>query len=314
MGYGDEQIADLKRSYHFHQKKFFRLAAVALVGLTVILLLANLALSHLYVKALTQSGCPDSQRQPEHFGLPEVDDVSFTTSDGVALSGWYLPGSNGATIILLGGKGTRGWMLPEGEILARHGYGLLLFDWRGCGNSQKSIHTLGYREALDVAAAADFLSEQADTSQIGALGFSMGGAAAIRGAALHPGIGAVVAMGNYHDLEAEIFGAGDEHPLLTFILEHQIAWLFQRQTGVDFAQEPEPIDLIQDLSPRPVLLIYGEDEEALPPASGLFLYQAAGEPKELWILPHVGHGGYLQAEPKEFERRVVSFFDTALLH
>jgi predicted alpha/beta-fold hydrolase len=44
------------------------------------------------------------------------------------------------------------------------------------------------------------------------------------------------------------------------------------------------------------------------------LYQAAGEPKELWILPHGGHGGYLQAEPEEFERRVVSFFDTALLH
>jgi fermentation-respiration switch protein FrsA (DUF1100 family) len=146
------------------------------------------------------------------------------------------------------------------------------------------------------------------------LGFSLGGAAAIRAAALHQDIDAVVAMGNYHDLEAEIFGAGNEHPLLAAIFESQIAWLFQRRTGVDFEHDPEPVELIGQLSPRPILLIYGEQEEALPPASGRILYQAAGEPKELWILPNVGHGGYVNAEPEEFEQRIVRFFDSALLH
>jgi len=299
-----------RRRHQFHWGAFLRLAAVALAGVAAGLLLFTLGLSHHYVTALTRPGCPDLGWRPEETGYRGV---SFTTSDGVELGGWYVPGRNGAAIILLGGMGTRSGMLPEGEMLARHDYGLFLFDWRGCGASQESIHTLGYQETLDLLAAADFLIEQTGTTQIGALGFSLGGAVAIRGAAVHPGIRAVVAMGNYHDLEAEIYGSGDDHPIISAIFEREIAWLFQRETGVDFDQELEPVELVGQISPRPLLLIYGKQEEALPPASGYLLYQAAGEPKELWLLPNVGHGGYLNAAPEEFERRVVAFFDAALL-
>jgi len=286
---------------------------VALVGAAASLLLFSLWLSHRYVQLFTRPGCPDWGLRPEQFGLNDYQEVSFSTSDNLTLRGWYIPGENDATIILLNGIGARGGMLPEGELLARHGYGLLLFDWRGCGASQESLHTLGYRETLDLLAAADFLAEQTRTKRIGALGFSLGGAVAIRGAAVHPGIGAVVAMGNYHDLEAEIYGAGDPNPWLSTLFEGQIAWLFQRETGVNFGRDPEPIELVGQISPRPLLLIYGEQEEALPPASGQLLFQAAGEPKELWLLPNVGHGGYLQAAPAEFEQRVVDFFDRSLL-
>jgi pimeloyl-ACP methyl ester carboxylesterase len=294
-----------------------RLARLALFGLFCtagILLLASMGLSYTYVRALTQSGCPEDQQQPSDYGLAEFRSVEFTTADAVALSGWLIPSQNGATIVLLGGRGTRSAMLPEGAMLARHGYGLLLFDWRGCGADRDNLHTLGYQETLDVMAATDFLLSENDGEQVGVLGFSLGGAAAIRAAALHPGIAAVVAMGNYHDLEAEIRGAGDEHPVLSAIFENQIAWLFQQETGVSFAEEPEPVELVAQISPRPVLLIFGELEESLPPASGHLLFQAAGEPRELWIIPRVGHGGYFQAEPEEFERRVTSLFDSALLH
>jgi pimeloyl-ACP methyl ester carboxylesterase len=268
----------------------------------------------MYVTALTHSGCPDYRQLPHDYGLTEFRPVEFTTSDHVTLSGWLVPGHNGATIMLVDGKGTRSAMLPEGAMLARHGYGLLLFDWRGCGAGREELHTLGYKETLDVMAAADFILSEGGGEKIGVLGFSLGGAAAIRAAAFHPGIAAVVAMGNYHDLEAEIRGAGDEHPVLSAVLENQIVWLFQRETGVSFAKEPEPVELVAQISPRPVLLIFGELEESLPPASGQLLYQAAGQPKELWVIPQVSHGGYFQAEPENFERRVISFFDSALLH
>ncbi len=294
--------------------RLVRLILFALLCTVGILLLLSLGLSHMYVKALTQPGCADYQQLPHDFGLTEFRSVEFYTSDDVSLSGWLVPGHNGATIMLLDGKGTRSAMLPEGAMLSRHGYGLLLFDWRGCAAGREQPHTLGYRETLDVMAAADFLLRESNGEQIGVLGFSLGGAAAIRAAAMHPDIAAVVAMGNYHDLEAEIRGAGDEHPLLSAILENQIVWLFQRETGVSFARAPEPVELVAQISPRPLFLIFGELEESLPPASGQLLYRAAGEPKELWIMPEVGHGGYLQAEPEEFERRVVAFFDSALLH
>ncbi len=294
--------------------RFARLTLFALFCTAGILFLASMGLSYIYLQALTRPGCPEDRQQPTDYGLTQFRSVEFSTADAVALSGWFVPSQNGATIILLGGRGTRSAMLPEAAMLARHGYGLLLFDWRGCGADQANLHTLGYQETLDVMAATDFLLSESNAEQLGVLGFSLGGAAAIRAAALHPGIAAVVAMGNYHDLEAEIRGAGDEHPVLSSVFENQITWLFQQQTGVSFAEESEPVELLARISPRPVLLIFGELEESLPPPSGHLLYQAAGEPRELWIIPRVGHGGYFQAEPAEFERRVTSFFNSALLH
>lgn len=47
-------------------------------------------------------------------------------------------------------------------------------------------------------------------------------------------------MGNYHDLNAEIHGAGAEAPFLSTIIERQVAWLFQYKTGVDFDSEKGP--------------------------------------------------------------------------
>ena len=289
------------------------MTAVALGGLLAAALGTTLYLSHRYVETITTIKCSDPGWRPDALGLAEFHKVNFTTSDGLELNGRSLPGSNGATIILMGGIGTWNGMLPEASILARHDYGLFLFDWRGCGTSQGKEHTLGYLETLDLLAAVDYLSDKPETGQIGVLGFSLGGAVAIRGAALRPEIGAVVAMGNYHDLEEEIYGAGGENPLLSFILEREIAWLFQQKTGIDFGRDAAPVEMVSEISPRPLFLIYGEDEETLPPASGRILFQAAAEPKEYWILPHVGHGGYLQAEPEKFERQVVTFFNAALL-
>jgi hypothetical protein len=42
-------------------------------------------------------------------------------------------------------------------------------------------------------------------------------------------------------------------------------------------------------------------------------FAAAGEPKLLWIVPDLGHGGYIQTWPEEYETRVIDFFDAALL-
>ena len=42
-------------------------------------------------------------------------------------------------------------------------------------------------------------------------------------------------------------------------------------------------------------------------------FRAAGEPKTLWKIPGSGHAGGIRAQPREYERRVVGFFDDALL-
>ena len=67
-------------------------------------------------------------------------------------------------------------------------------------------------------------------------------------------------------------------------------------------------------SPRSVFFIYalhgtGGEEKQLNPK----YYAAAGEPKQIWEIPEASHTGGITARPKEYERRVVGFFDDALL-
>jgi hypothetical protein len=82
-----------------------------------------------------------------------------------------------------------------------------------------------------------------------------------------------------------------------------------------FSDSPPPPlmqDLVSRIAPRPVFIIWaphGVDTEALNPG----YFKAAGEPKTLWEIPESKHTGGLAARPAEYERRVVGFFDDALL-
>jgi hypothetical protein len=51
--------------------------------------------------------------------------VSFTTSDGLTLHGWYVPSRNRAAVIAFPG---RAGPQKHARMLVRHGYGVLLFD------------------------------------------------------------------------------------------------------------------------------------------------------------------------------------------
>jgi uncharacterized protein len=65
---------------------------------------------------------------PADFGLP-YRVAEFETADGVTLTGWYVPSSNGAAVVLLHGAGsTRSDVLDHAAVLAHHGYGVVLFD------------------------------------------------------------------------------------------------------------------------------------------------------------------------------------------
>jgi hypothetical protein len=76
---------------------------------------------------------------------------------------------------------------------------------------------------------------------------------------------------------------------------------------------PDSLDhLVAKIAPRPLLLIYagrsgaGED-------LNVDYFRAAGEPKALWKIAQADHVGGYQAAPREYERRVIAFFDRALL-
>jgi fermentation-respiration switch protein FrsA (DUF1100 family) len=249
---------------------------------------------------------------PAERGL-DYQEVIFSASEGLALRGWYLPSQNGAAVIVGHGIGGHRSLEPA-EVLARHGYGVLTFDWRAHGESDGDLCTFGYHEVRDVEGALDWLQQQpgVDPGRIGMLGESMGAVTAIRAAARADGIQAVVADSAYPDLGEAIrtIWRGTGLPAFPFV-PLQIA-LGEWRTGLDL-EAMQPLDDVAAISPRPILILAGGQDPITGPDAGQRYYAAAGEPKELWFEPELGHSAFWQALPEEYERRVVDFFDAALL-
>jgi uncharacterized protein len=233
--------------------------------------------------------------------------VSFTTSDGLQLEGWYVPSRNGATVISFPGR--NGPRKPA-RLLAQHGYGVLLFDRRGEGESEGDPNLLGWQGTRDIEAAVAFLRAQpgVDDGRIGGLGLSVGGEMMLQEAAESDDLRAVVSEGaGIRSVREAVHVEGAEKVL--------VSWLFGITTaGTAVWTSNLPPRSLTDLSgeiTEPVLFIH-----ATPGAGGETLteryYEAAKGPKRYWAAPG-GHTGAIDAAPQEYERRVIGFFDRALL-
>jgi hypothetical protein len=249
-------------------------------------------------------------RTPADLGL-EYRDVSFRTPDGVALSGWYLPSTNGAAVALLHGAGsTRSAVLDHAAFLSRHGYGALLFDSRGFGDSGGVGMTGGWWGDLDIAGATGFLARQPDVDpdRIGIFGLSMGGEEAIAAAAADRGVRAVVAEGAGAIRTVE---DTESIPGWNRYLGIPHYWV-QTLTIELFTDAPRPITLeeaMREISPRPVLLISAGGHEA--EYTEQYASAAPGS-TEVWVPSDTGHIAGLASHPDEYRRRVLAFFDVAL--
>lgn len=234
------------------------------------------------------------------------EDVVLITADGLKLAAWYTPPQNGAVILVAHGYGDRRSTRFH-TLFARHRYGVLSWDLRGHGESEGQLCTMGYYEALDVEAALDFALKRPGVQRVGAWGGSMGGAATILAAARRPEIAAVVTDSTFAALE-------DELDIMVHVplLRPMVRLFAELESGVS-VHMVRPADHIGRISPRPVLIIQGLSDQLIPTNSGQRLYDAAGEPRMLWSEAGVEHVGMYTSLPNEYERRVISFFDSALL-
>lgn len=248
-------------------------------------------------------------------GAP-LQKVTFKTVDGLTLTGWHIPSRNRATIIL-----QHGWhansssMRKAAMILAKHGYGVLLVDFRGQGQSEGDIVSLGLNETKDSDAAVQFVLQRADTDKdkIGLLGNSMGAATGILATAHNPDIHALAVEGAFAELRDEVaVGIQVQTPLPPRPLDAIFIWFAERQTGMKLGMIA-PVDHISAISPRPVLIMHGADDQRVFPESAQRLFAAAGEPKELWIAPGAAHIAIIDHDPAAYEVHMVTFFDQALL-
>lgn len=281
---------------------FFAITLAAILGATLIVTPA-----WIYSWQLTHPGCPASVSTNRDLPTPEV--VSLHPQAGFSLRAWYYPARNGAAILALGGmSGALGDQLPPTAFLVQSGYGVLQIDTRACAQPPQPV-TLGSAEILDAQAGVRFLLARPEVARVGVFGFSMGGATAIRAAARQPEIAAVVAEGGYFNLGKDFVETEAGAGLLRKAVLFTVAASYWLQTGAN-PWQVSPIDDLPAISPRPILLIYGEMETA----SGKAYEQlaAAREPKALWIVPGGEHGRNYERARADYERRVLEFFGRVL--
>lgn len=243
-----------------------------------------------------------------HLGAPH-ENVTLTTSDGLQLSGWYVPSRNGAAVIAFPG---RHGPQRHTRMLVRHGYGVLLFDRRGEGESDGDSNLFGWGGEKDIYAAIDFLENRPDVDpgRIGGIGFSVGGELMLQAAAESGRLDAVVSEGAGTRTFAEEL---EELPPRTLAFGAPMLALKTASVAVFANTAPPP--KLTDLLPRltaPLLLIWapnGGNAETMNPE----YRRLAGGPASIWEIPDAMHIHGITAHPREYERRVAGFFDRALL-
>lgn len=301
-----------RRLFHVPRRSrqyWLRLAGLSCLAILVASIGVPAVLGFATTARLLYAPCSERGLTPGDVGLA-WEDITLQASAGGQFRGYFVPGSNGAAILMPPTTNDgRDGRLDMAALFARHGYAVLAFESRRCAGM--GPHSLGYHETDEVGDALIYVTHHAGVmpERVGIYGFSSAGATAILSAARFPGIRAVVAEGGYGDFAENAIGR-ESDTVLEAIYKWSLGASYRVITGLDI-NKLSPLDVIGTVAPRPILLIYGADERSL--AGGRQQASAAGPTAELWVVEGAGHGAYRDAAPAEYERRVIAFFDRALL-
>ncbi len=283
----------------------FIVLAVAVLFILAVALYASFEITKVPYLALPYT--------PQDFGLA-YEPVSFKSFDGLTLTGWFIPSKEASdtTLIVLHGLGSNtGDMLLNVLCLARAGsWNLFLFNFRGHSDSEGRLTSIGPLELRDFESALEYLKRAKPEAarRLGLYGHSLGASVAIVGAARHPEIAAVVAESPFTRARktvtyfAKLFYGIPEFPFM------HLAFLITRwRLGVsswNFA----PVDEVGKIAPRPFLLIHAERDLRMPASDTQAMMDAAGDPKELWVVPGADHGEPWMIAKEDYDNRIVQFF------
>jgi len=293
--------------------KTLRLTAFGLFSLVLITVALMLMMNY-------QSTVEETTPAPSQVKIPDdlsfdVEEVTFLSTDGLRIAGWFVPSENGVTVILLHGYGgNRLGMRWHAERLVEAGYGVLMYDERASGESEGEYRSYGWEDEHDVGGAVAFLSSrpEVDPAKIGIGGCSIGGQIALQGAAYYPEIGAVWADG------ASIIRAGDNVPPKNLIMwlvnmgNYMIDWQYQRILKIE--APPAMIEIIGEIAPRPIVLVAGGTERPFLGSEARYAHhyaQFAGDNAEVWVIDEAYHCDGPVQRPDEYAERMIGFFDGA---
>lgn len=260
----------------------------------------------LTASSLTLIPCGDSDATPDDYGNYNWEALTLDASVGGMFSGFYVAGTNNTTIIFPPNfSANRTSRLKEALPLVDAGYNIVTFESRRCAGMGPL--SLGYTEVEEVGDVLAYLNsrEDVDPERIGIHGFSSAGATAIMAAARYPQLKAVIAVGNYANMNDIIDEHSGSMPSVFF-------WMYSgalRGTYYLIVGEPmsrlSPLSVIDQIAPRPILLIYGSEEPGVATSDDMLA--RAGNNATLWVIEGERHGGYRERE--DYAQRAIAFFD-----
>ncbi len=228
-----------------------------------------------------------------YMATPVTTATTLVTDDGVPIDALHLPQESDLAIVLAHGF-TLSWQRPAvWRISTRLNRiaGVVSFDFRGHGRSG-GLSTMGDREIRDLDVAVGYARELG-YERIAAVGFSMGASVVVRYAGLIGGLDAAVSVsgpGHWY------YRGTERMRRVHFAVEHRVGRLATRmltKTRVSPVQwNPAPVPPDQAaarISPTPLLIVHGDKDPYFPVDHALELYEAARDPKELWVVPGFGH-------------------------
>ena len=218
--------------------------------------------------------------------------------------------------------------MRHAAFLRNLGYGILLIDCREHGTSDPGALprgvSFGSRESHDVLVSAAYIKTKLGYRKVVALGTSQGATSSIIAASRPDAqIDIVIAenpFGSRRDLLNHIFDKWTLGSTIALLKPFQrllrwfcvsaAVWLVVHG-DTDHSYSIEEIEAVKDIAPRPILFMHSTNDLVVPHQQSINLYEAASQPKELWICDHASHTGIYDQHPDEFERRSVACPTTA---
>lgn len=285
-----------------------RLPRRRVVPKTVLRILALILLGGPFVAAAMATHGPKFKdtSNPKQLGGVEYEPVGFCTADGVRLHGWFIPAtdmSSDTSVIVVGARGmSKTCFLPHAVMLADGWFNVLLLDLRGEGESEGHTRGFGVVEGRDVVGALDYLRQARphQSLHVFALGVSQGASAVLAAARADPRIEAVVADSTFPRPATELEGMTSWLPWpLSDYFQKTTLLLASAQLGCNLFESGACRDVAQ-IGPRPVLLIHGQEDHAVPVRQAEELFRLARDPAMLWKVHGASHGESLSANPVDY--------------